>query len=74
MAPLSAYFQIPAGSPARTIEFEEADGTVTAIKAVAADFNGKNAEGWYTIGGIKLQAAPTEKGVYIKDGKKFVIK
>ena len=73
-APLSAYFQIPEGSPARTIEFQEADGTVTAIKAVAADFNGKNAEGWYTIGGIKLQAAPTEKGVYIKDGKKFVIK
>ena len=73
-APLSAYFQIPEGSPARTIEFQEADGTVTAIKAVAADFNGKNAEGWYTIGGVKLQAAPTQKGVYIKDGKKFVIK
>ena len=73
-APLSAYFQIPEGSPARTIEFQEADGTVTAIKAVAADFNGKNADGWYTVGGVKLQAAPTEKGVYIKDGKKFVIK
>ena len=74
MAPLAAYFQIPAGSPARTIEFQDADGTVTAIEAVAADFNGKNAEGWYTIGGVKLQAAPTQKGVYIKDGKKFVIK
>jgi len=59
---------------ARSIFVEEADGTVTAINAVNVDGLQKNNEGWYTIGGVKLQSAPTEKGVYIKDGKKFVIK
>ena len=59
---------------ARSIFVEEADGTVTAINAVSVDGLQQNAEGWYTIGGVKLQSAPTEKGVYIKDGKKFVIK
>ena len=59
---------------ARSIFVEEADGTVTAINAVSVDGLQKNNEGWYTIGGVKLQSAPTEKGVYIKDGKKFVIK
>jgi hypothetical protein len=33
-----------------------------------------NAEGWYTVNGIKLQSAPTEKGVYINNGKKVVVK
>ena len=59
---------------ARSIFVEEADGTVTAINAVSVDGLQQNNEGWYTIGGVKLQSAPTEKGVYIKDGKKFVIK
>ena len=31
-------------------------------------------EGWFNLRGMKLQGAPTEKGVYIKDGKKIVIK
>ena len=29
---------------------------------------------WYTIGGVKLNGRPTEKGVYIIDGKKVIIK
>ena len=75
MAPLAAYFQIPAGSPARTIIFEEADGSTTAIEAVTS-FNAaaKNVEGWYTLNGMKLETAPTQKGIYIKDGKKVVLK
>lgn len=74
MAPLSAYFQIPEGTAARIIEFEEADGTKTAIQAVNAKAETMSAEGWYTIGGMKLQSAPTQKGIYIKDGKKFIVK
>ena len=76
LAPLAAYFQIPANeAAARTIEFEEADGTTTAIQVVKAN-NAKagNAEGWYTVGGMKLQGAPTQKGVYIQNGKKVIIK
>ena len=28
--------------------------------------------GWYTLGGMQLQGEPTEKGVYIYNGKKVV--
>ena len=56
--------------------FEELDGSTTAIKSIEADEIGgkKSAEGWYTINGVKLQNAPVEKGVYIQNGKKVVIK
>ena len=53
---------------------EEADGTITAISEINAERVAANAEGWYTINGIKLQSAPVEKGVYINNGKKVVIK
>lgn len=61
-----------------TFTFQELDGSVTAIKAIDADAVNANrsvdATGWYTIGGVKLNAAPTQKGVYINNGKKVVIK
>ena len=31
-------------------------------------------DGWYTLNGVKLQGVPTEKGIYIRNGKKMVIK
>ena len=37
------------------------------MKAYAVD-------GWYTLNGVKLQGAPTEKGIYINNGKKVVVK
>ena len=74
--PLGAYIEFKdaqATSGARTIHIEELDGSYTSIKAI--DFNESvSAEGWYTLGGVKLQGAPTEKGVYINNGKKVVIK
>ena len=57
-----------------TILVEEADGSTTAISAIAADGQLIPAEGWYTLNGVKLQAAPVEKGIYINNGKKVVIK
>lgn len=74
MAPLAAYFQIPAGSPARTIVFEEPDGTVTAIEAVTTVNDSKINEGMYNLNGVKLNSVPTQKGIYILNGKKVVIK
>ena len=29
---------------------------------------------WYTLSGMKLEGEPTEKGVYVKDGKKYFIR
>ena len=75
MQPYTGYVNLGAGSETREVifTFEEEDGSTTAIKSV--DFlngNKANAEGLYRVDGIKLQSAPTQKGVYIQDGKKFV--
>ena len=56
------------------IYIEEPDGTATSINVATRESIAKNAEGWYNLNGMKLNAAPTEKGVYIQNGKKVVIK
>ena len=53
---------------------EEPDGSTTAIACINADGVAVEANGWYTLDGIKLQGVPAEKGIYIRNGKKMVIK
>ena len=80
IAPLAAYIEsVNAGGDATfnapIFEIEDLGGNVTIIEGVNLDdVSARNAEGWYTISGIKLDAAPTEKGVYINNGKKVVLK
>ena len=79
IAPFNAYLLQPAAGAdnlAReiTFTFEELDGSATVIKSVSEESTDTVLEGWYTINGIKLESAPTQKGIYIKDGKKVVIK
>ena len=76
--PFGAYIKVAEGvdnahAPVRII-FEEEDGTFTAIDAVQVEVaENAAAEGWYTINGVKLNAQPTEKGIYIFNGKKVAI-
>ena len=80
--PFEAYIDMSACAPeARenmTFYFEELDGSTTAIKCISSDNLESrlnvNAEGWYTLDGMKLQGAPTQKGIYINNGKKVIIK
>lgn len=79
IAPFEAYIDmsnLPAGARSMTFYFEEIDGTKTAIKSIDADnLNAKqSAEGMYNLNGMKLNSVPTQKGVYIQNGKKIVIK
>ena len=71
-----AYFKTQTGQAVADarIYIEEPDGSTTAISSINADGVAVKAEGWYTIDGIRLQGAPTEKGVYINNGKKIVVK
>ena len=66
-----AWLEIPAsGNGARQLKIVFADATgIGAVSGLPAD-NGD----WFDLNGRKLQAAPTKKGVYIKDGKKVVVK
>ena len=72
MYPFNGYIEAVAGAAARII-VEEADGSTTAINAVNAE-KVNAAEGWYSVDGMKLNAQPTKKGIYINNGKKVVIK
>ena len=72
-----AYLQIPsddfarlvsAGAPVRIIFTDEA----TAITKVATKAANKSA--WYTLTGVKLNSKPTAKGLYIHEGKTFMVK
>ena len=56
------------------IYVEEADGSVTAIAGIAADGTAIEADGWYNLNGVKMQGVPAQKGIYIRNGKKIVVK
>ena len=75
MKPLAAYVEIigsTTNAPVFTVQDE--NGYTTAISAIKADGTALEADGWYTLNGVKLQGAPVEKGVYVRNGKKVVIK
>ena len=76
LMPTEAYIQLPIETQSIIFNFEDVDGGTTAIKSIDVDnLSGKvSAEGWYTLDGVKLQNAPAQKGVYIQNGKKVVIK
>ena len=66
-----AWLEIPASANgARQLKIVFADATTSIHNAQFTIDNGD----WFDLNGRKLQAAPTKKGVYIKDGKKVVIK
>ena len=50
-------------------------GKITGIIGIQADKNtGKEDGSWYTLSGQKLNGMPTQKGLYINNGRKIIIK
>ena len=77
LTPLEAYLVLDSNATGARVFVEDIDDNgTTAIKELGVDGTNKaySVDGWYTLNGVKLQAAPTEKGVYINNGKKVVIK
>ena len=59
-----------------TVRLVNADGDVTAIGTIDTK-TGEirfDSEAWYTLDGRKLNAKPTQKGMYIVNGKKVIVK
>lgn len=48
----------------------EADPTAVRSVTVGGDDN----DGWYTLGGQRLSSRPTRQGIYVRQGRKVVIK
>ena len=69
---LGGYVYAVAGAAARIL-VEEPDGSTTSINTITGETT-NSADSWYSVGGMKLNAQPTQKGVYINNGKKVVIK
>ena len=74
MRRLIAYFKLNTTNGNARILIDEPDGTTTVINAVTAETMNVQADGWYSLNGVKLQSIPTQKGIYINNGKKVVIK
>ena len=47
----------------------DASGTVTNVGEIDTETGEISFEGWYTLQGVKLDAEPTEPGIYINNGK-----
>ena len=54
---------------------DDPDDTPTAIQLIDASEAGIDMNGtFYTISGVRVQGLPTQKGVYIQNGKKIMVK
>lgn len=49
-----------------------AEAESTAVRSVTV--GGDNNDGWYTLGGQRLSSRPTRQGIYVRQGRKVVIK
>ena len=73
-----AYFEITGAAAVRSfiMDFGENATSIIEVGADSSLFNLHSSlnEGWYTLDGRRLQGKPTQKGVYIQNGKKVIIK
>ena len=71
---MSAFSYVPDDVAAHEFIIEELGGNTTVIRGINIDGQNISAEGLYNMNGMKLNSVPTQKGVYIQNGKKVVIK
>ena len=73
--PFQAYVEHKGSNPAPSYFIVgDLGGDTTGIDATLVNSERVNSEAWYTLDGRKLQGKPTQKGVYITNGKKVIIK
>ena len=57
-----------------TVRLLDANGEVTGIGTLDTTTGDLTFDSWYTLQGVKLNAEPTERGIYINNGKKVIVK
>lgn len=65
---LRAYFTVPAGTSQARLMLDDGATVIDMVEAVAADGR------WYAPDGRRYSTQPTRQGIYIKDGKKIIIR
>ena len=70
-----AYFQLADGNNASEFVLNFGDETTGVNEVIEVNASLEvNDNSWYTLSGTRLDKQPTEKGLYIHNGKKIVIK
>ena len=70
----SAYLVLPASvQGAQTLTLRLKNGVTDDIDAVVTDLAGGNRH-WYTLQGARLNDVPTTPGIYIRNGRKVMVK
>ena len=76
--PNKAHLEIPQSSPAPArgfIGFGEDGATgIEAVENVQCSMSNVQSDSWYSLDGRRLSAQPTQKGIYVKNGQKFIVK
>ena len=68
------YFLMHEAAGARAFVMNFGDGETTGIQTIRMENGTTPAEGTYDLSGRRIQGQPTQKGVYIQNGKKVIIK
>ena len=68
------YFVMNEAASAREFVMNFGEGETTGIQPIRMENGTTPAEGTYDLSGRRIQGQPTQKGVYIQNGKKVVIK
>ena len=74
-----AYFSVPyinqtPGAMARAFVLNFDDEEATGILEISADSKEKKDDAWYSLDGVRLSGKPAQRGIYINNGNKVVIK
>ena len=71
--PFRAYLRIASTSAPEFLSVDWGNGTTSIVPLDKSQLE-QSGEGWWTITGFRLPSKPTEKGVYIHNNKKVVVK
>lgn len=71
--PFRAYLRINATAAPEFLTINWGDGTTSVLPLDKQQLR-HDADGWYTITGFRLPSQPTEKGIYIHNNQKIVVK
>ena len=69
-----AYFSLSSGANVRAFNLNFIDSESTGIKGLGSEVNGQQPEAWHDLSGRRLVGQPMRKGIYIKQGRKVIIK
>jgi uncharacterized protein YjdB len=78
LAPKKAYLKVNGNNAPLSIPFRrsiggEGEGTTSIDNLNVNDNLNDNEATWYDLNGRRLQGKPSQKGIYIKDGRKVVV-